>query len=213
MSSPTWQNRPHTFVSRLAFTLLRHLGWTVVLAQDQHGTQPKKAVMVVFPHTSNLDFPIGILWKWATRTPIHFVGKKELFSFPLGIFMRAMGGLAVDRQKVKGRFVDAAADLIKEKAEIVVAIAPEGTRSHTQDWRTGFYYMAQAADVPFVTGVVDWGKKEVGITHHLKPCGDLSKDVDLLSQMFQDVKGRKTHNQGVIRITDSKEQKKSPSKE
>jgi 1-acyl-sn-glycerol-3-phosphate acyltransferase len=57
----------------------------------------KKFVIIVAPHTSNWDFPIGIAAKFALRLEVTFLGKDSLFRFPMGPLMRALGGMPVDR--------------------------------------------------------------------------------------------------------------------
>lgn len=84
-----WPGQQHSLGSRLAARLLRAAGWTALLA-----TPPgPKFIAAAAPHTSNADFWPGLFWKWSTRIPLHFVAKRELFRFPIGVFMRAVGGM------------------------------------------------------------------------------------------------------------------------
>lgn len=181
---------------------MRRLGWTPLLAKDEQGLVPSKVVLAVYPHTSNRDFPIGMLWKWATHAPVSFVAKRELFRFPLGLIIQAFGGIAVDRSKAGGNFVEAVANLIKESQEIVVAIAPEGTRSYAHVWKTGFYYMALAGKVPLALGTIDWGKKQVGIMGYFYPTGDITRDLRVIKEHFENTTGYRPENQGAIMLLD-----------
>ena len=85
--------------SRLAAALLRAAGWTLRF----DGLPAKQGVIVVYPHTSNWDFPVGLLAKWAMGVPVHFWGKASLFRVPLfGRWMRSLGGIPVDRSAPQG---------------------------------------------------------------------------------------------------------------
>lgn len=191
---PTWLARPHTFRSRLALVCLRLAGWTPLL------TPPPgpKFVAAAAPHTSNADFWPGLFWKWATRTPLHFVGKQQLFKFPMGIFMRAVGGIPLDRAKAKANFVDAVVEIINSKPEIVMAVAPEGSRSYTPYWKTGFYYMALEANVPIGVLALDWKTKKVGVVGYVTPTGDISADFAKIAALLEGVQGRHPKNQGPV---------------
>lgn len=191
---PLWPGRKHTFGSRLALFTLRLLGWTPVLA-------PPPATKFVAPaayHTSNADFWPGIIWVFATRSPVRFVAKKELFKFPVGIFMRAVGGLPVNRSRTGGNFVDAVVDMINRQQEIMLVVAPEGTRKRSEYWKTGFYYMALEAGVPIGVTVLDWSKRQVGVIGYFTPTGDIEADFATIRTMMQGVQGRKPQNQGPI---------------
>jgi 1-acyl-sn-glycerol-3-phosphate acyltransferase len=184
--SVLWLNQRPTFGSRLASFVLRAAGWESVIAPPPG----PKFVAAAAPHTSNLDFWPALLWRWATRIPVHWVGKKELFQFPLGLFMRAVGGLPVNRQKAGGNFVDAVVALIHSQKEIVLVVAPEGTRKRGQYWKTGFYHMALEAGVPIGIVVLDWQHKRVGIIGYLNPTGDIHADFAVIREMLKDVRGR-----------------------
>ncbi|AWN23481.1 glycerol acyltransferase [Deinococcus irradiatisoli] len=179
-------NRPPTPGSRLAAAALRLAGWRLLLPPAP-GT---KLVGVAYPHTSNWDLLPGLLWGWATGTPLKFVAKHSLFRFPLGPLLRAWGGLAVDRRKAGGNFVLAVAAVMAEQPEIMLAIAPEGTRERTGGWKSGFYHMAQAAGVPLALLTFDWKHKQVGVLAYLTPSGNLSADYEQIRAAYADVGGR-----------------------
>ncbi|WP_369795964.1 1-acyl-sn-glycerol-3-phosphate acyltransferase [Deinococcus sp. RL] len=190
----TWMNRPPTPVSRLATLALRLTGWTPVLAPPPG----PKFVAAVAPHTSNADFWPGIAWRWATRTPAHWVAKRELFRPPLGWLLRAWGGLPVDRRRTGGNFVDGVVEVIRREAEIMVAVAPEGTRSRTEGWKTGFYYMALKAGVPIGVTVLDWGRKRVGVVAYVTPTGDIDADFRQMAALLEGVRGHTPANMGPV---------------
>ncbi|AAF12061.1 lysophospholipid acyltransferase family protein [Deinococcus radiodurans] len=184
--SPTWMNRPHTLGSRAALACLRLSGWTPLLAP----VPGPRLVAPAAPHTANEDFWVGLFWKWATRTPVHFVGKHTLFRFPLGGFMRAVGGIPIDRRRRGGNFVDAVVEIIRREPEIVLLVAPEGTRAQGDYWKTGFYYMALEAGVPLAVMALDWGRKQVGIVGYVTPTGDIDADFAEIRRLLEGVRGK-----------------------
>jgi 1-acyl-sn-glycerol-3-phosphate acyltransferase len=149
----------------------------------------KKSVIVVMPHTSNWDFPIGILTRPIIDLDSRFVAKSSLFWFPLGAILRAMGGVAVDRSK-KTNFVDAVAALFEGKESFKITLTPEGTRSKVTQLKSGFYYLAIKAQVPIVMCKFDWGKKEVGFSQPFYPTGDYDADLPKILAYFKGVKGK-----------------------
>jgi 1-acyl-sn-glycerol-3-phosphate acyltransferase len=186
---------PTTPGQRLAATILGWFGWKVILEPPPG----KKVVAVGYSHTSNWDFPVAILWAWATGLKMNWVGKRELFSGLMRPIMLSLGGIPLDRDRSKN-FVDAVADLIRARDEITLVIAAEGTRSRAEYWKTGFYYMALEAGVPIGLGFIDWGKKEVGIGGYLTPSGDIVADFELLKSFYADKRGYDTSKQGPVAL-------------
>lgn len=170
---------------------MRALGWTPVLAPPPG----PKFVAAVAPHTSNMDFWPGILLSLAMRLPMHFLAKRELFTPPLGSLMRALGGMPVDRRNAGGNFVDAVVAIIHRESELVLAVAPEGTRSRGDFWKTGFYYMALEAGVPIGVTAFDWGRRQFGMIGYVHPTGDIDADFAQIRALLQDVRGRKAGNE------------------
>lgn len=191
---PTWMNRPHTLRSRAALVCLRLAGWTPLLAPPPG----PKFVAAAAPHTSNTDFWPGLFWKWATQSPLHYVGKEELFRFPLGLFMRAVGGIPLNRRKARANFVDAVVEIIGGEPEIILLVAPEGTRSYAPYWKTGFHYMALEAGVPIGVMMLDWPRKLIGVVGYVTPTGDLEADFARIRALLGDAKGKRPENQGPV---------------
>ena len=82
----------HTIAKFIYFKLL---GWKTV------GEFPKldKCVVAVVPHTSWMDFFLGLLIRRVINQDINFIGKKSLFEPPFGWYFRWMGGAPIDRSK------------------------------------------------------------------------------------------------------------------
>jgi 1-acyl-sn-glycerol-3-phosphate acyltransferase len=174
-------------IKSLARFILHTLwGWQLDGAYPQSA---KKSVIVVFHHTSNWDFPIGILLRSAHDVDTRFAAKNSLFFFPLGLFMRAIGGVAVERSK-RTNFVDACADLFTGKESFKLTVTPEGTRSKVTKLKSGFYFIAVKAGVPLVCCKFDWGTKKVGFSAPFYPTGDYDADLPQILAYFRGVKGK-----------------------
>lgn len=169
----------------LGRTWLRAFGWST------HGSPPvvPKAVFVAAPHTSNWDLPFTLATAWALGVNVSWVGKRSLFRFPLGGVMRALGGIPVDRARGTS-FVRRTAEVIREHERLYVLIAPSGTRSHRDRWKSGFYHLAREAEVPVLLGFLDYGRKRAGVGPLVSPDGDVRGDMDLIRAFYRDIAGK-----------------------
>ncbi|MEE9343736.1 MAG: lysophospholipid acyltransferase family protein [Gammaproteobacteria bacterium] len=176
--------------------LLKRLGWHADLTLPE----VDKYVLVGAPHTSNWDFPFAMLFFFSTGLRFNWVGKHTLFVWPVSRLFRAMGGIPLNRN-ASGGFIEQTVQLIKSSKAIILTIAPEGTRSRTECWRTGFYYIALQAKVPIALGYIDYDKKQLGIGSFFTPTGDIDKDLMIIQLFYQDKTGKHPENQGPIRFT------------
>jgi 1-acyl-sn-glycerol-3-phosphate acyltransferase len=167
---------------------MRIAGWKLVGALPQL----PKFVVVVAPHTSNWDFIIGLAAKLALALDAHWFGKDTLFRGPMGAFMRAIGGRPVHRVAPEG-IVLAMVASIRAEPQFVLVITPEGTRKAVTEWRSGFYHIAEAADIPIVPVWFDWSRKEVGIGAPMRATGDLAADVATLQALFRPEMAKNPH--------------------
>src|SRR5512137_753430 len=117
-------------LQRLARLALSAIGWTCLDLPQR----PAKAVVIGYPHTSNWDFPVGLLAMAALGLNARWVGKDALFRGPAGPVMRWLGGIPVNRREPAG-FVDAIAARIRQEERFMLVIAPEGTRSLRPGWK------------------------------------------------------------------------------
>lgn len=193
-------NRPATLTSRLASLFARLMGWTILMPP----TPAPKLIGIAYPHTHNWDLLPALIWAWSTRTPLKFVAKHSLFRPPMGWLIRAWGGVAVDRRKTGGNFVAAVAQMIEKQPEIVLGLAPEGTRKYTDHWKTGFYHMAQAANVPMALIVFDWPHKRFGILDYVKPTGNIEADIATIARIYEGCGAKVPASMGPIRLKDDK---------
>ncbi|CAL66467.1 1-acyl-sn-glycerol-3-phosphate acyltransferase [Christiangramia forsetii] len=176
------------WLAKLVF--FKILGWKL---ENNFNPEIKKCVVIVAPHTSSYDFLIGILVRKIMRTKINFVGKKELFKPPLGWYFRAVGGSPIDRTG-KLKKVDAIAKIFQEKEIFRLAMSPEGTREKTEQWKTGFYYIAIKAEVPIIRVSFDYGVKKVKISEPYWPTGDFQKDYTEIFSYYDGVEGKIREN-------------------
>jgi len=169
----------------LARGLLTLFGWRV---DGQFPDRPKM-IAIVAPHTSNWDFVVGILVVFALGLGVRFLGKHTLFKPPLGALMRWLGGTPVIRDTPQGAVADAA-EMIERKEKVLLAIAPQGTRTHGTPWRSGFYNIALAAKVPIVPAAFDFGRRSLTLFPVFEPTGNYAADLEKLQALYAGVRGR-----------------------
>jgi 1-acyl-sn-glycerol-3-phosphate acyltransferase len=169
------------------FIFEKMMGWQIVGSFDP---AVKKAVIIVVPHTSWHDFYLGLFTRRITKTQINYIAKKELFQWPFGWYFRWTGGAKLDRTPGQNK-VEAIAEIFKNKEEFRLAMAPEGTRKKVTSWKTGFYYIALAANVPIICVPFDYSKKTITINEPFYPTGDIDLDTEKLRTYFKGVVGKK----------------------
>ena len=145
----------------------------------------RKAVLVCAPHTSNWDFPFALAAFNIVGLKLNYFIKKSWFFFPMNLFFKSTGGIPVDRSKKTG-MVALMIQVLKESDEMIVAVPAEGTRSWVSKWKTGFYHMATAANVPVLPGFVDFKKKQVGFGPPFQLEGDFESDMSRIQDFFKD---------------------------
>lgn len=174
-------------LSRIAHACMRWRGWSIQIVDPM----PEKCVIIVYPHTSNWDFPVGLLTKWAAgltakREQLRYAGKTSLFIWPWGWFFRAVGGFPVDRTGNSG-FSEQMAARFASESKMRFVIAPEGTRSYRDHVRSSFYYVACAAKVPIILGTFDFVRKRVVVTQSFWPTGNIADDLAQIDQYYRSI--------------------------
>ena len=189
--------RSHPWLAALARRLLALFGWRVRF----DGLPGPKGVAIVYPHTSNWDFIIGLLAKWTIDLPIRWVGKETLFrgltGATLGRLMRLWGGRPVDRGNQSGA-VEQLAQLMQSEPWFWLGLSPEGTRRHTDYIRSGFYHLALKLDLPVALAYIDYRTREVGVAEFVHMSGDQARDLGRLRQFYADKVGRFPANASTI---------------
>ena len=136
--------------------LLEFFGWSFSSA----GPMPQKCILLAAPHTSNWDFPLMIVYGFRLKLRYYWLGKHTLFRWPLGYLMYWLGGIPVDRKK-KNAYVNHLAERINKKEQCILIIPPEGTRSKTEYWKSGFIHIAKGACVPIIFGNLNYKSKSL----------------------------------------------------
>lgn len=177
--------RGNRFSHAAAAFMLRLFGWRVI------GELPNVPKMVIIgaPHTSNWDFPLSMALMYYLGVPFNWMAKREFFKPPFSYLWLWLGGVPVDRKAANGMVGDMVAT-VQQRPQIILAIAPEGTRRKVDRWRTGFYHIAYQANIPIVPVLVDYGRKSLVITEPFIPSGDVEVDLPLLQDRYVGVKGK-----------------------
>jgi 1-acyl-sn-glycerol-3-phosphate acyltransferase len=169
--------------------LYKQLGWSIDITQEH----PSKYIICLAPHTSNWDFLIGQLYNGAEGLKSNFLMKKEWFFWPLGPIFRSLGGIPVFRSK-KTSMTDNLAEAARKAERFMLCITPEGTRSPNPEWKRGFYYIAQKAEIPILLYGVDYEQKLIRCTKTIVPTGDIDTQMRDIKLYFKDFKGKKPEN-------------------
>jgi len=170
----------------MAKGILGLMGWKVTGEYPYH--IPKK-VMVVAPHTSNWDFPLGLLAREVLGDWVQFVGKASLFKAPIGWLMKALGGIPVERAR-STNFVMAVVKEFEKRDKLTILFAAEGTRKRVDKLKTGYYYVAKQADVPLTFFRFDHAKKEMHFSAAYYLTDDAEADQAYVEDYFRGIQGR-----------------------
>ena len=182
---------------RFAGWLLRSVGWRVVLARPM----PRRCVVIIAPHTSNWDFPIGLFASWMVGAHFRWLGKDTMFDTPMKPLFLRWGGIPVNRRARTG-FIEQMTAEFERNEEFPLVIAPEGTRSRTGHWKSGFYHLARAANVPVALAFIDYRRRRVGIGGYVDLTGDVAADMAEIARFYADKVGRRPGHQGPVRLRD-----------
>ena len=184
-------------LKKLAARLLAWHGWTL----HEPPQRPTRAVLVAYPHTSNWDALYALLAKLALGLEVRWVAKDSLFRWPFGGLLRNLGGIPVNR-RVRNGFVAAMAAQFAAQPKLLLVLAPEGTRALTAGWKSGFYRIALAANVPLALGFVDYARRQAGILAYLTLSGDPAVDIAEIARHYVDRPGRRPALASPIRWLD-----------
>ncbi len=171
------------FISKIIFWFT---GWKV---KGDYPREIKKAVLIAAPHTSNWDFLFSRAGLFIMKAPVRFIIKQEWVKGPIGFLLKKLGAIPVDRNaKNKSlSFVDQVIDLYNQHDELIIMIAPEGTRKLVKKWRSGFYYMAMNAKIPILLGYLDYKNKLAGVGGVIYPSGDYESDLEKIKSFYKTV--------------------------
>ena len=179
----------------LATFIYRLIGWRTVFVPPPG----PKSVLLVYPHTSNWDFPLGVLFNAKHPIFIHWAGKDTLFRGLMGVIARALGGVAINRREHTG-MVGQLVKVFAESESFHLCVTPEGTRSKTDHWKSGFYRLALEAKVPVGLGFFDYRNKCVGVERWVTLSGNEEADLAMLREYYADKTGCYPEKAGDIRF-------------
>jgi 1-acyl-sn-glycerol-3-phosphate acyltransferase len=186
--------------SAIARGLMHAAGWRAVF----DGLPSKQGVLIIYPHTSNWDFVVGVFAKWAIGIPLAFWGKDTLFTLPLfGRWLRWIGGVPVDRNSPRGAVADMVTRLTEARRDdrfLWLALSPEGTRSYRDSWRSGFYQVALRAEVPLALAFFDYAERRVGVDSFIRLSGDAESDMAHIESRLGHHRGRRPQLAAPVRL-------------
>lgn len=173
IAEPLPPNAPQRYPRWLrlfAATWLRLLGWKLV------GRFPdeKKLLIVVAPHSSAWDALYGLLIKVAVGIDIRFMAKREAFWFPLGVLLKGLGAIPIDRRAAHGVVGETVAGF-RDNPNAWFLLAPEGTRKAVKKWKSGFWHIARQAQVPVCAIYIHYPEKCFGV---LEGTFEMTEDMD-----------------------------------
>lgn len=177
----------NTFFKAVSLRWLKWRGWTI---EGQMPADASKSVLIAAPHTSNWDLPMTLMVAFALELNPRWMGKASIFNAPFGGLMRWLGGIAVDRSK-SNNLVEHSAQAIRDAdGPLQLIVPPEGTRSKTRHWKTGFYYIAHSAQVPIVMAYMDYSTKRSGLGPLFEPTGNVEADMARIKAFYKPFKGK-----------------------
>ncbi len=177
----------NTLLRALSLLFLRVTGWKVEGALPANAS---KCVLIAAPHTSNWDLPYTLMVAFALNLQVYWMGKQSIFKRPFGAVMRWLGGIPVDRAKSNNLVAASAAAIRAADGPLQLVVPPEGTRGKTRHWKTGFYHIALAAQVPIVLAYMDYARKVSGLGPVFEPTGDVDADMAAIKSFYATIKGR-----------------------
>ena len=162
------------------FILYRLMGWKI------QGELPdlKKFIVILGSHTSNWDFVLAICTIWIVEARITIIGKKELFKFPFGGIFRALGVIPIERKKSQNQ-VEAIAEMFNHREELIIALAPEGTRRKVERLKSGFYNIALKANLPIIPVTIHGTMKTMIIQKPYYNTGNKDIDLKYVTDLFK----------------------------
>jgi 1-acyl-sn-glycerol-3-phosphate acyltransferase len=177
----------NTLLRSLSVAFLRLTGWKV---EGQLPEGCTKSVLIAAPHTSNWDLPYTLMVAFALRLHIYWMGKEQIFRFPFRGLMMWLGGIPVHREKASNLVAASVEAIRAADGPLQLVVPPEGTRSNSRYWKTGFYYIAVGAQVPIVMAYMDYSRKVSGLGPIFQPTGDVEADMARIKTFYAPFKGK-----------------------
>ena len=181
--------RRTTRLKWLGKTVLKCMGWELSGELPSHH---RKFIMPVAPHTSNWDFIVAIAAMFALDIKVTFLGKESIFKGAFGRWLTSLGGIGIDRSHRHG-VVGQMVERFAEQEDMILALAPEGTRSKTKEWKTGFIFIAKEANVPIVPVGLDYKAKQVVFLPAYSVSADIATELQTIKAMYKPFCAKNPH--------------------
>jgi 1-acyl-sn-glycerol-3-phosphate acyltransferase len=184
----------------IGWTWMKVFGWELETEADV----PPKFVLVAAPHTSGWDLPFMLAASYVMDVPISWMGKRELFAAPFGWFMRALGGIPIDRSRHHNT-VQWAIELLGKTDCLCLAVPAKGTRARADFWKSGFYHIARGAGVPMGLARLDYKRKRSGIGMFIMPTDDVGADMDKIRAFYANVTAKFPELEAIPRLREEEQ--------
>tara|TARA_R110002050_G_scaffold200591_1_gene335497 strand:- start:43958 stop:44524 length:567 start_codon:yes stop_codon:yes gene_type:complete len=171
--------------------LFKLSGWKLVGGVP---SDVKKFVLIAAPHTTNMDFFLAMPTMWRLGVPGKFLIKKEHVDSPYGFIIKLLGGIGVDRKNQSKEFVVQLKEIVAGHEALAMLFTPEGTRKRVAKWKTGFYRVAIAMDVPILLAYPKYTTKEVHLGELFYPSGDFEKDFTYMENFYKNIVAKYPEN-------------------
>jgi 1-acyl-sn-glycerol-3-phosphate acyltransferase len=177
----------NTIFRFISIWFLRLTGWKIEGALPAN---TKKSVFIAAPHTSNWDLPYTLMVAFALRLNIYWMGKEQIFKPPFRGLMMWLGGIPIRRESANNVVAASVQAIQAADRPLQLVVPPEGTRSKTRYWKTGFYHIAVGAQVPIILAYMDYEKKISGIGPVFQPTGNVEADMVKIKAFYAPFKGK-----------------------
>jgi len=173
-------------IGRISKRIFHLIGWRLV---GRFPNEIDHLILIVAPHTSNWDFPLGILVKFWLNIKATYYAKASLFKWPLGTVLKSLGGRPVDRSKNQNIVSTAVQDFKNNKRHRIL-ITPEGSRRGSDKFKSGFYYIALESGAGVLPITFDYERKEIRIMPLMYMRGDGPSEIEEFRDLFKGIKGK-----------------------
>ena len=177
----------NTLLRLFSVFFLKMTGWKV---EGSLPPEAHKSVLIAAPHTSNWDLPYTLMVAFSLRLTVYWMGKEQIFKPPFRGLMMWLGGIPVNRDQSTNLVAASVAAIKVAPGPLQLIVPPEGTRSNTRYWKTGFYYIALGAQVPIVMAYMDYEKKISGLGPIFQPSGNIEADMATIKAFYAPFKGK-----------------------
>lgn len=171
-------------MKRIWIAIVKLCGWHLLLPGKGERPELGRCVIVVAPHTAVSDFLVGAAYLWSLDINGIIFIKKEFFHGLLGVLLRRLGAVSIDRGNRHNDMVGTAVAAFSGNEMLSIIITPEATRKPVKRWKRGFWEIARKAKVPIVPAYIDFSKKEVGLFDTMTPSEDFNADVVKIRRLY-----------------------------